>query len=82
MSPINTLPGAIGTQPDWSALAAVAGDPNALLDKLSTLLLHGTMSAETRAAIIPAISAVPDAPTRAKTAFYLVATSSQFQVER
>ncbi|MEO8344953.1 MAG: DUF1800 family protein [Betaproteobacteria bacterium] len=82
IAPINTLPAAIGTQPDWSALAAIAGDPNALLDKLSTLLLHGSMSAATRAAIIPAINAVQDAPTRAKTAFYLVATSSQFQVER
>ena len=82
IAPITTLPGAIGTQPDWSALAAVAGDANALLDKLSTLLLHGTMSAATRAAIIPAINAVTDPATRARTAFYLVATSSQFQVER
>jgi hypothetical protein len=82
IAPITTLPGAIGTQPDWSALAAVAGDANALLDKLSTLLLHGTMSAATRAAIIPAINAVTDPVTRARTAFYLVATSSQFQVER
>ena len=79
---IATLPGATGTQPDWSALAAVAGDANALLDKLSTLLLHNTMSAATRAAIVPAINAVPDPLTRARTAFYLVATSSQFQVER
>jgi len=82
IGPIATLPGAIGTQPDWSALAAVAGDANALLDKLSTLLLHGTMSAATRAAVLPAIIAVPDPLTRARTAFYLVATSSQFQVER
>ncbi len=82
VAPIATLPGAIGTQPDWSALAAVAGDPNALLDKLSTLLLHGTLSASARAAIVPAINAISDAPTRARTAFYLVATSSQFQVER
>jgi uncharacterized protein (DUF1800 family) len=82
IAPITTLPGAIGTQPDWSALATVAGDANALLDRLSTLLLHGAMSAATRAAIIPAINAVADPVTRARTAFYLVATSSQFQVER
>jgi len=82
IAPIATLPGAIGTQPDWSALTAVAGDVNALLDKLSTLLLHGAMSTATRAAILPAINAVPDPLTRARTAFYLVATSSQFQVER
>jgi len=82
IAPIATLPGAIGTQPDWSALTAVAGDANALLDKLSSLMLHGAMSAATRAAILPAINAVPDPLTRARTAFYLVATSSQFQVER
>jgi uncharacterized protein (DUF1800 family) len=82
IAPIATLPGAIGTQPDWTMLASVAGDPNALLDQLSTSMLHGAMSAATRAAIIPAINAVPDPLTRARTAFYLVATSSQFQVER
>ena len=84
VAPIATLPGAIGTQPDWSALTAVAGDANALLDKLDTLLLHGTMTAGARAAILPAIAAVPatNPLTRAKTAFYLVATSSQYQVER
>ena len=82
IAPIAALPGASGTLPDWSALAAVAGDANALLDKLSTSMLHGAMSAATRAAILPAINAVPDALTRARTAFYLVATSSQFQVER
>ena len=75
IAPIATLPGAIGTQPDWSALSAVAGDANVLLDKLSTLLLHGTMSAATRAAVLPAINAATDPVTRARTAFYLVATS-------
>jgi hypothetical protein len=37
-----------------------------------------------RAAILPAINAVPatDPATRAKTAFYLVITSPQYQVER
>jgi len=84
IAPLSTLPGATGTQPDWSALAAVAGDSNALLDKLSALLLHGAMSAATRAAIVPALDALPaaDALNRARTAFYLVATSSQYQVER
>ena len=84
IAPIATLPGAIGTKPDWSALTAVAGDPNALLDKLDALLLHGTLTASARAAILPAVTAVAatDPLTRAKTAFYLVSTSSQFQVER
>jgi uncharacterized protein (DUF1800 family) len=84
IAPIATLPGATGTRPDWSALAAAAGNADALLDRLDALLLHGTLAPAARAAIAPAINAVPatDPLTRAKTAFYLVATSSQFQVER
>ncbi|MEP7182107.1 MAG: DUF1800 family protein [Betaproteobacteria bacterium] len=84
IGPLPTLPGAIGTQPDWSALTAVATDANALLDRLDALLMHGTMGAAMRAAILPAVTAIPAAnPSgRAKTAFYLVATSSHYQVER
>jgi len=84
IGPIATLPGATGTQPDWAALQAFAADGNALLDTLDTLLLHGTMSVAMRAAILPAINAIPasNALARAKTAFYLVATASEFQVER
>jgi len=84
IGPISTLPGATGTIPDWSALQAVAGDASKLLAQLDMLLLHGTMSAATSAAIVPAINAIPASNTlsRAKTAFYLVATSPQYQVER
>jgi uncharacterized protein (DUF1800 family) len=84
IAPLATLPGAIGTIPDWSALSALAGDPNALLSELNALLLHGTMSAGMTNAILPAITAIPagDPLTRAKTAFYLVITSPQYQSER
>jgi uncharacterized protein (DUF1800 family) len=84
IAPLATLPGAVGTTPTWSQLSALAGDPNALLDKLDTLLLHGTMPPAMKSAIVPAITAVPatDPMTRAKTAFYLVVTSPQYQVER
>jgi uncharacterized protein (DUF1800 family) len=84
IAPLATLPGAIGTKPDWTALSALAGDPNALLDKLNVLLLHGTMPAAMRSSIVSAINAIAaaDPLTRAKTAFYLVVTSPQYQVER
>ena len=58
-----TVYGATGTQPDWSALTALAGDPEALVDKLDRLLLHGTMSPARASAIVTAINAVPQ-PTR------------------
>lgn len=84
VAPLATLPGSIGTKPDWTVLSALAGDPNALLDKLNTLFMHGTMPVAMRTSIAAAVSAVAasDPLTRAKTAFYLVVTSPQYQVER
>ena len=38
IAPIATLPGAIGTIPDWSALSPVATDASALLDYLSATM--------------------------------------------
>jgi uncharacterized protein (DUF1800 family) len=84
IAPLSTLPGAVGTTPNWSTLTAAAGDTNTLLDRLSAQMLHGMMSAEMRAAITAAIAAVPatNPLSRAKTAFYLVVTSAEYQVER
>ena len=82
IAPLATYPGATGTQPDWSALTAVAGSATALIDKLDALLLHGTMSAAMRSGLTTAINASSDPLTRAKNAYYLVITSSDYQVER
>lgn len=84
IAPLATYPGATGTQPDWSALTAVAGNTTALIDKLDALLLHGTMPAAMRSGLAAAVNAVAasDPLTRAKTAYYLVITSSEYQVER
>jgi uncharacterized protein (DUF1800 family) len=73
-----------GTSLDLSAMQALAANPAQLVDALNTLLMHGTMSAEMRQSIINAVSAVAatNALKRARTAVYLVATSSQYQVER
>ena len=73
-----------GTQTNYSAYQAQAGDPNALVGMLNTNLMHGTMSSSMRTSIINAVNgiAASDAAGRTRTAIYLVATSSQFQVER
>jgi len=73
-----------GTALDLSPLIALAGNADALLDDLNTLMLHGTMSTTMRDTIRQAVLAVPatNALKRARTAVYLVATSSQYQVER
>jgi len=84
IAPDPTVYGATGTQLDWSGLTPLAGNPQALVAKLNSLLLHGTLSAAAQSAVVTAVSAVSatDALTRAKTAFYLVASSPQYQVER
>ena len=84
INPDSTVYGATGTQVDWSALAAVAADADTLVDKLDRLLTHGTLSMQAHDTIVTAVNAISasDAVARAKTAFYLVATSSQYQVER
>ena len=73
-----------GTSIDLAPLQALAGTPAALVDEVNRLMLHGSMSAEMRTSIINAVTAVSAANTlkRARTAVYLVATSSQYQVQR
>jgi uncharacterized protein (DUF1800 family) len=68
---------------------SLAENPSALLDNLDLLLTHGTMSAETRAAILTAVNGitpamVPSASTlnqqRARLALYLVLLSPDYAV--
>ena len=77
-----------GTQLDYSTYTAMATSPANLVDALNARLMHGTMSATTRANIIAAVTGVTNATPatqalqRTQTAIYLVATSAQYQVER
>ena len=84
IGPDQAVYGATGTQFDWTPLSALAGDPRALVARLNRLLTHGTLSAAAQDAIATAVNAVAasDPLARAKTAFYLVASSPQYQVER
>jgi len=60
--------------------------PQNLVDALNARLMHGTMSAQMNASIVATITAntkrANQALQRAQTAIYLVASSSQYQVER
>jgi len=69
---------------DLSSLLPFAGTPSLLVGQLDTLLLHGTMSAAMTGDVTTAVAAVPSANSllRVQTAVYLVAGSSQYQVER
>jgi hypothetical protein len=69
---------------DLTSLQQAAGSPALLVGELNTLLLHGTMSSAMQAAVTSAVTAVPSTnpALRVQTAVYLVAGSSQYQVER
>ena len=76
-----------GTSLDLTAYVAYAeADPtgNQLVDILGAQMLHGALSAEHKALILPAVQAVPstDPLLRTKTAVYLMGSSLQYQVQR
>ena len=87
--PLGFVPSAVGTpSPPLAAFLADAGNPDALVERLNRLLLHGTMNPQMRSSIITAMNAINDATVttrnqkRARTAVYLVATSSQYDIQR
>jgi uncharacterized protein (DUF1800 family) len=91
----NTSPTALspdrprGTSADLANFEALANaTPDAVVDQLNALMLHGTMSTQMRSSIITAMNAINDSNTttrarkRAQVAAYLVATSSQYDIQR
>ena len=80
--PGNDVP--LGTSLDFAELVLLSPNAGNLVDRLNRLLLHGTMSDDLRASIVAAVGAydVSDPIDRAYQALYLVAVSSQYQVER
>lgn len=69
-------------------LETLASNPGAVADALNALLLHGTMHPQMRTSLITAMNAINDAnlttrhQKRARAAVYLVATSSQYDIQR
>jgi uncharacterized protein (DUF1800 family)/plastocyanin len=74
--------GSVGstTKTDISAYVALASNPPELVDSLSNVLTHGPLSDGARNTIITTITSLTDNTKRAKTALYLIGSSSQFQV--
>jgi hypothetical protein len=69
---------------EMQALAAADTTSNSLLDTLNTRMMHGALTAQNKATIMTAVNALPATDTlgRARAAIYLIATSSQYQVQR
>ncbi len=70
-----------GVALDFTNYANLAGTPDTMLDAMNYTFLHGQMSAEMRTALLGALGAVTNTAARARTAAYLIFTSSQYQVE-
>jgi len=70
----------------FALLAANPDAPDQLLDRLNILMLRSTMTPEYRTRLLNAINAVANDANRdlnrARTAIYLIAASSQYQVQK
>ncbi len=71
-----------GTSLDLTGIQSLSGNPAAMVEELNQRLCHGLLSASAKAAIVTAVNAAATPKAKAQQATYLVATSSQFQVER
>jgi hypothetical protein len=82
----STVPGlpASAIVMDLSREAALAGDPEALVNRIAERLLGGTISPTLRAEARAAIERVPAASAgqRVSEALYLIATSPEYAVQR
>ncbi len=73
-----------GTSLDFSAFLPLASNPATLVAELNRLMMHGTLSVPAQSVLIQAISAVASSNPRLRVqqAVYLVASASQYQVQR
>ena len=71
-----------GTALDLTGIQTLSGNPAAMVEELNQRLCHGLLSASAKAAIVTAVNSAVTPKAMAQQATYLVATSSQFQVER
>jgi uncharacterized protein (DUF1800 family) len=84
ISGVNVPAGTAFQYGDLQALAAADATGNQLMDALNYRMMHGTMSPQMRSTILTAVTSLPssNALGRAQQAVYLVATSSQYQIQR
>jgi uncharacterized protein (DUF1800 family) len=69
------------TTVDLSGYVPLAANPDQLVTAVATVMLHGQMSDNMRNTLVTTLAGIPDNTRRARAAFYLIGSSSQFQVE-
>jgi hypothetical protein len=69
-----------GTTVDLTPFVAQAGSTTSLLDTISSVFLHGSMSQALEQAATDAVNAASTATTKAQAALYIVLTSNEYQI--
>jgi len=69
------------TSLDLSGYVPLAAAPDQLVNAVAAVMLHGQVSGDMRGTLVTTLSGIPDNTRRTKAAFYLIGSSSQFQVE-
>ena len=69
------------TTVDFSGYVPLAANPDQLVTAVAAVMMHGQVSDSMRSTLVSTISAISDNTRRTKSAFYLIGSSSQFQVE-
>ena len=79
-----SVAGSTGTRVDLSSFTPLASTPSNLVDQLNTSMMHTSMPASEKAAIVTAVSSIAatDALGRTRMAAYLVAASPRYQINR
>jgi hypothetical protein len=73
-----------GTSLDFSAFLPFASNAVSLVAELNRIMMHGALSVASQSVIIQAVSTIPSSNPRLRVqhAVYLIATASQYQVQR
>jgi len=69
------------TTVDISGYVPLAATPDQLVTAVAAVTLHGQVSSDMRNTLVTTLSGITDNTRRTKAAFYLIGSSSQFQVE-
>jgi len=69
------------TTVDISGYVPLAANPDQLVTAVAAVMLHGQVSDNMRATLVTTLSGISDNTRRTKAAFYLIGSSSQFQVQ-
>jgi uncharacterized protein (DUF1800 family) len=70
-----------GTVANLGGYVPLAAAPSQLVDAVAAVMLHGQVSTDMRSTLVTTLTGISDNTRRTKAAFYLIGSSSQFQVE-